>query len=78
MAVQKTDAAIAKMTVGQAMNFREMAVAKGVSREQVDKGQGTLALALDAIKAGKDVIAAPKIVAPVGGRVHTLDNVPVV
>lgn len=78
MTVRKTDAAIAEMTVKQALGIREVAIAKGVSREQIDKGQRTLALALDAVRDGEDIIRAPKITAPEGGRIHILDNVPVV
>ncbi|MEK7125052.1 MAG: hypothetical protein AAB864_01510 [Patescibacteria group bacterium] len=44
------------MTVGQAMDFRATAIAKGVSREQIQKGAAILATALDAIKQGERIL----------------------
>lgn len=79
MAVRKTtDAAIAEMTVAQAMEHRRVAIAKGVTREQINSGQETLAIALDAIKLGRGITILPEFIAPAGGCIHILDNIPVV
>jgi hypothetical protein len=76
MAVRKTDTAMAeKPTNQQAQDLRQVAIDKGVTRILWQKGAGTLALALDAIKLGRPIAIRPEFVVPEGWRTHVLDNV---
>ncbi len=71
MAVNKTG-----MTVEQAMDLRRMAIAKGVSREQVRRGRQILSTAFDALKLpGSRLKLIPPITAPPWGCVYFVDNV---
>lgn len=60
------------MTIAQAMDIRQMAIAKKISRGQIQQGlkDATFAVALEAVKEGRTVILAPKLTPPPGGRIH--------
>lgn len=68
----------ADMTVKQALDFRRMAIAKGVSRDQIQRGGNVLSTALDALKRGVRIELIPLIKSPSwGSRIYSIDNVPV-
>lgn len=64
-------------TVGQAMSLREDAIAKGVTREQWQRGGVVLCTALNAIRNGVRIKLLPPIAAPSWGRIHFVDGVTV-
>ncbi|MEK7194727.1 MAG: hypothetical protein AAB667_00510 [Patescibacteria group bacterium] len=65
----------------QLEQVRKMATDKGVDSPMFQTNgldNGLIARALDAVRYDHDILVVPKITAPVGGRIHILDGIPVV